>query len=67
MIFVHVGKPIPVTWTHLNESIGAGNETITLIKSVTWDVGDQIVIATTGRKHSMKESEMVTITGESGL
>ncbi|XP_072925977.1 LOW QUALITY PROTEIN: PKHD1 like 1, tandem duplicate 1 [Hemitrygon akajei] len=55
------GRPIPVTWTHLAETAEAGTSTITLQKAVSWKAGDQIVIATTGDRHSQGESEQRTI------
>ena len=53
-----------MTWTHLAATINEGDDTMTLMRPVTWNVGDQIVIASTGDRHSMKENEMMTITSE---
>ncbi|XP_072104046.1 PKHD1 like 1, tandem duplicate 1 [Mobula birostris] len=55
------GQPVPVTWTHLSETAEAGTSTITLQKPVSWQAGDQIVIATTGNRHSQGESEQRTV------
>ncbi|XP_051879473.1 PKHD1 like 1, tandem duplicate 1 [Pristis pectinata] len=59
------GLPVPVTWTHLAETAEAGTSTITLQEAVSWKAGDQIVIATTGGRHSQRESEQRTIEGVS--
>ena len=58
------GIPIPVTWTHLAESVEAGDTEMTLMLAVTWNVGDEFVIASTGHRHSQRENEFLTITGE---
>ncbi|KAK5854667.1 hypothetical protein PBY51_004842 [Eleginops maclovinus] len=55
------GIPVPVTWTHLAQTAGAGSNTLTLMKGVTWNVGDEIVIASTGTRHSQKENEVRNI------
>ncbi|XP_053322520.1 fibrocystin-L [Spea bombifrons] len=55
------GLPVPVTWTRLAQTAEAGTSTIILQKSVTWKVGDEIVIASTGHRHSQKENEKRTI------
>ncbi|XP_056273684.1 fibrocystin-L-like [Pseudoliparis swirei] len=55
------GIPVPVTWTHLAETAANGSVTLTLMKAVTWKVGDEIVIASTGHRHSQKENEQKTI------
>ncbi|XP_072034167.1 fibrocystin-L-like [Amphiura filiformis] len=59
------GNPVPVTWTHLAHTIKKGDKRLTLMKPVTWKVGDEIVIASTGSRNSVKESEVLTITGVS--
>ncbi|XP_078254550.1 PKHD1 like 1, tandem duplicate 1 [Rhinoraja longicauda] len=59
------GLPIPVTWTHLAETAEEGASTIRLQKAVTWRAGDEIVIASTGGRHSQRESEQRTIEGVS--
>ncbi|XP_071946075.1 fibrocystin-L-like [Antedon mediterranea] len=56
------GIPIPVTWTYLAETAEVGATTLDLEKPVSWNVGDQIVIASTGERHSQRENEMVEIT-----
>ncbi|OCT77099.1 hypothetical protein XELAEV_18032294mg, partial [Xenopus laevis] len=55
------GQPVPVTWTHLAQTAEAGTSTLILQKSVTWKAGDEIVIASTGNRHSQKENEKMTI------
>ncbi|KAM8966821.1 LOW QUALITY PROTEIN: fibrocystin-L [Pelodytes ibericus] len=55
------GLPVPITWTLLAQTAEAGTSTIILQKSVTWKVGDEIVIASTGHRHSQSESEKMTI------
>ena len=51
------GKYVPVTWTHLAQTANVGDRMIRLKQPVTWQVGEQIVVATTGNMNSMKESE----------
>ncbi|XP_048254422.1 fibrocystin-L-like isoform X3 [Haliotis rufescens] len=56
------GKPVGVTWTRLASTATAGATTITVEQPLDWSVGDKIVIATTGGRHSQKESEVREIT-----
>lgn len=51
------GIPTPVTWTLLDSAANAGATTITLQQAVNWPVGSEIVIATTGHRHSQSETE----------
>ncbi|XP_078071648.1 PKHD1 like 1, tandem duplicate 1 [Mustelus asterias] len=51
------GFPVPVTWTRLAETAEAGSKTLLLQKAVTWGPGDEIVIASTGDRHSQRENE----------
>ena len=51
------GAYIPVTWTHLEQTIHPGNKSIVLKQPVDWKQGDKIVIASTGDSGSMKENE----------
>ena len=37
---------------------------MTLVQPVMWSVGDEIAIASTGHRHSQRENEFLTITGE---
>ncbi|XP_022097673.1 fibrocystin-L-like isoform X1 [Acanthaster planci] len=60
------GKPVPITWTRLAQTAGAGATRMVLEKSVTWKAGDQIVIASTGHRHSQRQNEFLTITAVSG-
>ncbi|KAM6974364.1 PKHD1 like 1, tandem duplicate 1, partial [Tautogolabrus adspersus] len=55
------GKPVADTWTHLAQTANKDSKTLTLMKAVTWNVGDEIVIASTGHRHSQKENEKKTI------
>uniref|UniRef100_A0A8C4EZ61 PKHD1 like 1, tandem duplicate 2 n=1 Tax=Dicentrarchus labrax TaxID=13489 RepID=A0A8C4EZ61_DICLA len=52
------GIPVPVPWTHLAQTATSGSSTVTLMKAVTWKVGDEIVIASTGHRHSQRENEV---------
>ncbi|XP_059206673.1 fibrocystin-L-like isoform X1 [Centropristis striata] len=52
------GIPVPVPWTHLAQTAASGSNTLTLKKAVTWRVGDEIVIASTGNRHSQRENEV---------
>ena len=49
-------------WTRLDQTADAGDTQIVLESPVDWSVGDQIVIATTGERHSQKENEVRNIT-----
>ncbi|XP_038131411.1 PKHD1 like 1, tandem duplicate 1 isoform X2 [Cyprinodon tularosa] len=55
------GVPVPVPWTHLAQTATSGAITLTLMKAVTWKPGDEIVIASTGHRHSQRENEVRTI------
>uniref|UniRef100_H2Y4C5 G8 domain-containing protein n=1 Tax=Ciona savignyi TaxID=51511 RepID=H2Y4C5_CIOSA len=59
------GRHIPITWTHLTQTSNVGDNTIHLKHAVNWNVGDEIVIATTGHRHSQKETETAKITSVS--
>uniref|UniRef100_A0A3Q3X6F5 Uncharacterized protein n=1 Tax=Mola mola TaxID=94237 RepID=A0A3Q3X6F5_MOLML len=50
--------PVPVPWTHLAQTASPGSVTLNLMKAVTWKVGDEIVIASTGHRHSQRENEV---------
>ena len=54
---------VPVTWTRLAQTAEAGATQLALQLAVTWKAGDQIVIATTGHRHSQRQNEDVFITG----
>ena len=58
---VTTGKPTPVTWTVLAETVAVGATEIKLQIPVTWSVGDEIVIASTGGHTNQKENEKHTI------
>ncbi|KAK2836335.1 hypothetical protein Q7C36_014204 [Tachysurus vachellii] len=55
------GIPIPITWTRLAKTANNGSSTLTLMDAVTWKVGDEIVIASTGARHSQKQNEVRNI------
>ncbi|XP_040210792.1 fibrocystin-L-like [Rana temporaria] len=55
------GIPVPVTWTRLAQTAEAGSSTLFLQQSVTWKAGDEIVIASTGHRHSQSQNEKMTI------
>ncbi|CAG5956366.1 unnamed protein product [Menidia menidia] len=59
------GLPVPVTWTHLAQTAPAGSDRLTLMMEVTWKPGDQIVIASTGHRHSQRENEVRSISSVS--
>lgn len=52
------GIPVPITWTHLAETAESGSSTLTLKDAVTWKQGDEVVIASTGHRHSQRENEV---------
>ncbi|XP_029369318.1 PKHD1 like 1, tandem duplicate 1 isoform X2 [Echeneis naucrates] len=52
------GIPVPVPWTHLAQTATSGSTTLKLMKAVTWRAGDEIVIASTGHRHSQRENEV---------
>nr|XP_023401443.1 fibrocystin-L [Loxodonta africana] len=55
------GLPVPVIWTRLAQTAKAGERTLVLQEAVTWKAGDDIVIASTGHRHSQRENEKRTI------
>uniref|UniRef100_A0A3B5MPJ0 G8 domain-containing protein n=1 Tax=Xiphophorus couchianus TaxID=32473 RepID=A0A3B5MPJ0_9TELE len=55
------GIPVSVTWTHLAQTAANGSATLTLMEAVTWKPGEEIVIASTGHRHSQSENEVRTI------
>ncbi|KAK9526506.1 hypothetical protein VZT92_015203 [Zoarces viviparus] len=55
------GIPVPVPWTHLAQTAASGSVTLTVMKAVTWKAGDEIVIASTGHRHSQRENEQMRI------
>lgn len=48
---VSPGQPVPVPWTQLAQTATNGSNTLTLMKAVTWRVGDEIIIASTGHRY----------------
>ena len=59
------GKNVGVTWTYLGATSITGSYRITLIEPVVWDIGSEIVIATTGDKFSPGQSEVKKIVAKS--
>uniref|UniRef100_A0A8C4N325 Polycystic kidney and hepatic disease 1 (autosomal recessive)-like 1 n=1 Tax=Eptatretus burgeri TaxID=7764 RepID=A0A8C4N325_EPTBU len=55
------GTAVPVTWTRLARTARAGSRKLHLELPVTWHAGDEVVIASTGDRHSQKENEQKTI------
>jgi len=55
------GEFIPMTWTYLAETAAIGDTDITLKNGVNWKPGSEIIIATTGGRASMGESEKKVI------
>ncbi|CAF1300760.1 unnamed protein product, partial [Adineta ricciae] len=55
------GKNVGQTWARLASTTAAGSSQITLQTPVSWSVGDEIIIATTGDYESQGESEVRTI------
>jgi hypothetical protein len=56
------GTPVGVTWTYLSATANANSNQIQLKDPVGWQIGDQIVIATTGDKSSQGQTETNFIT-----
>ena len=55
------GKHVLHTWTVITETVNPGNTTLKLKDAVTWQPGDKIVIAPTGK--NIREHEEVMIVG----
>ncbi|KAK9957826.1 hypothetical protein ABG768_012036 [Culter alburnus] len=55
------GIPVPMPWTRLSQTAQNGSNTLTLMDAVTWKTGDEIVIASTGHRHSQQENELMRI------
>jgi hypothetical protein len=63
VIFViFAGIEVPLTWTRLESTATAGSNTLELQNPVEWNIGDEIVIASTSHKHSQSENEKKSIT-----
>ncbi|XP_069115680.1 fibrocystin-L-like [Argopecten irradians] len=54
------GKDVGVPWTRLHTTVNPGDTTITLADNVTWEAGDEIVIAPTS--YDIWETETFRIT-----
>ena len=59
------GMPVGVTWTQLETTSLAGSSEITVKDSVIWQVGSEIVIASTGNYLSQGQNEVRKITSVS--
>ena len=59
--FDQSGRPVNVTWTRLAATAQAESTTLVLQEPVDWLVGDVIIVATTGGRHSQRENEECTI------
>ncbi|ROL45843.1 Fibrocystin-L [Anabarilius grahami] len=55
------GIPVPMPWTRLSQTAQNGSNMLTLMDAVTWKTGDEIVIASTGHRHSQQENELMRI------
>lgn len=55
------GQHTGYTWTRLESTASAGAMQITLQNPVSWKIGDEIVIATTGHRHTQSQNEKHTI------
>ncbi|XP_021343370.1 fibrocystin-L-like [Mizuhopecten yessoensis] len=53
------GKGTGITWTRLNRTANPGESEVTLVQNVTWEIGDEIVIAPTS--YDIWETETFTI------
>ena len=52
------GKPVNNTWTHLSVTAEAGaTEVFTVLDVSDWEVGDEIIIPSTGDRHSLQQNE----------
>ena len=61
-----LGKPSTRTWTLLDQTANAGTNSLVLQQPVDWKVGDEVVIATTGHRHTQSENEKGKISAISG-
>jgi hypothetical protein len=55
------GQHTGYTWTRLESTANAGVTQITLENPVSWKIGDEIVVATTGHRHTQSQNERHTI------
>ena len=65
-LLIFTGLPTAHTWTLLAETANAGSSTLVLQQAVDWNVDDEIVLATTGLRHSQRENEKAVIAAVSG-
>ncbi len=58
------GTPRVKTWTMITSTINIGDATFSVIDTVDWKVGEQIVVASTDFDHNQAEQRtIVSITG----
>lgn len=57
---------MPLTWTRLASTASKGAKTLQLLDPIEWNVGDEIVIASTGHRQTQRENEKKTISLISG-
>lgn len=50
--FSMYGTPRIKTWTLLSGTVAAGTDTLTVTDNVDWQVGEEIVVASTGFDHT---------------
>lgn len=62
------GNPPPVAWTKINANASAGSTALTLMESVSWQVGDEIAIAPTDYfdNNTTMSTQKATLTSASG-
>lgn len=60
------GQPVDVVWTKLEQTASAGSNQIVVQRAVDWKINDEIVIATTGHRHTQRENEVRIIQSISG-
>ena len=64
------GVPRTPTWTFLEKSVSSGDTTITLLRTVDWKVGEEIVLASSTLEHANSETAVIlsvaNVTGSAG-
>lgn len=59
--FSMIGKKRTPTWTMIASSINAGENQLTVIEDVDWQVGEHIVVASTSYNHNEAEERVITL------
>jgi len=59
------GRPVDITWTILAETATAGSSQLVVPVPLDWQVGDEILVATTGGHKSQDETETFFLAGVS--